>query len=365
MSFPSSFWALPLIALVAGGGVGCTPSIGDKCTLSTDCSTLGDRLCDTTQPGGYCTIFNCEPDQCPSSICVAFAPTLDPACGAADNGVSPRFEQSFCMAPCSSNSNCRGEYECIDLQTPANQILRHAEVVDLGAGDGGLGFSVCMAATCGDGIKDAAETDVDCGGGTCVACADKHHCLTGSDCISGTCSKGTCVAPGCTNSEADAGATGSLFSCSGPNCEQCGGASCAACVSGGLCQQNSDCTSNICESQLAGGVCPPGTPPGTTCCQPGDCTDGVQDGVETDVDCGGGVPCPPNAGVCAPTGCPPCTTGLKCMQDTDCVSNSCIGGFCGAPAICFPSDAGFDGSAPWTPFSLDAGDDGGDAGDGG
>jgi hypothetical protein len=311
---------------------------------------------------------------------VAFAPTLDPACGAADNGVSPRFEQSFCMAPCSSNSNCRSEYECVDLKNLPSQIVWHAEVVDLGAGDGGLGYSVCMAATCGDGIKDAVETDVDCGGGTCVACADKHHCLTGSDCSSGTCSKGTCVAPGCINSEADAGATGSLSGCSGPDCEQCGGPNCAACGKGGVCQQNSDCTSNICS-------CPSN---GACKCNPGDCTNGQQDGpktggAETDIDCGGATACvqQPEAPPCVPGGCAPCATGLKCNVDTDCVSNTCVGPLlcangtpcqtkgamcsdtsmcsfhCGAPAICFSSDAGFDGSAPWTPFSLDAGGDGG------
>ena len=71
---------LPALAALALAPVlGCTPNIGNKCSLSTDCSQLGDRLCDTTQPGGYCTVFNCEPDQCPNAICVAFDPTLDPA----------------------------------------------------------------------------------------------------------------------------------------------------------------------------------------------------------------------------------------------------------------------------------------------
>ena len=52
---------LAALALVTG----CQPKIGDACNTSTDCSTQGDRLCDTTQPGGYCTIFNCEPNTCP------------------------------------------------------------------------------------------------------------------------------------------------------------------------------------------------------------------------------------------------------------------------------------------------------------
>jgi hypothetical protein len=285
---------------------------------------------------------------------VAFAPTLDPACGAADNGLSPRFERSFCMAPCSSNSSCRSQYECIDLSSPQNQNLRHAVVVDLGAGDGGLGFSVCMASTCGDGIKDAAETDVDCGGGTCVSCANKKHCLTGSDCASGTCASGTCVAANCSSNEANNN-IGTDADCSGPTCPRCGGPDCAPCTGGHKCTTSSDCTSNICGSN---GLC-----------DPGDCANGKLDGAETDVDCGGVVTCDPDAGApaCVRGGCPACATGLKCNQNRDCVSNNCVKNqnnqnnqYCGAPEVCLAPDAGFDGTAPWTPYSPDAGD-----GDGG
>jgi len=94
---------------------GCAPQIGDKCTISTDCSQLGDRLCDITQPEGYCTIFNCEPDTCPDSVCVAFDPKLDPACGYTDDGRSPRFERTFCLRPCDDDSDCRDEYMCVNL----------------------------------------------------------------------------------------------------------------------------------------------------------------------------------------------------------------------------------------------------------
>lgn len=149
-------WVLPLAALVFG----CTPKIGNKCTLSTDCSQLGDRLCDTSQPDGYCTIFNCEPDGCPESICVAFDPNLDPACKSADDGRWPRFERTFCMKACSADDDCRDGYECIDLSKPENQTSRRAEVVDTGAADGGLGFGVCM-------VKPTSTLDaVDAGAAT-------------------------------------------------------------------------------------------------------------------------------------------------------------------------------------------------------
>jgi len=49
-------------------------------------------------------------------------------------------------------------------------------------------------------------------------------------------------------------------------------------------------------------------------CQPSvgpSCTDGVQNGMESDVDCGGGI-------------CPPCSTGERCRVLGDCESNDCL-----------------------------------------
>jgi uncharacterized membrane protein YgcG len=106
---------------------GCTPKIGDKCTVSTDCSQLGDRLCDTTQPDGYCTVFNCEPDTCPTDghgVCVAFFPQLDPTCGGASASQWPRFERTFCVRGCDDDTDCRASYVCV---APSD---RNAQIVD-------------------------------------------------------------------------------------------------------------------------------------------------------------------------------------------------------------------------------------------
>jgi len=111
-----------VIALSAG----CAPKIGDHCSISTDCSANGDRLCDTTQPGGYCTIFNCEPNGCPEeAVCVAFNEKSCPDLG---NGQSTaqavRFQRTFCMATCSSNGDCRGGYICLDTShDPARKVV--------------------------------------------------------------------------------------------------------------------------------------------------------------------------------------------------------------------------------------------------
>jgi hypothetical protein len=50
---------------------------------------------------------------------------------------------------------------------------------------------VCTVPTCMDAVKNATETDVDCGGG-CPGCALGMACLAHADCQSGTCQNGVC-----------------------------------------------------------------------------------------------------------------------------------------------------------------------------
>ena len=107
----------PLLILVFSAlGVACQPKIGDDCQTSVDCSQGEERLCDITQPGGYCTIFNCEPDNCPEeSACIAFGAKLSTVPGCADGNDLSRLERTFCMVTCGSDKDCRGGYVCADL----------------------------------------------------------------------------------------------------------------------------------------------------------------------------------------------------------------------------------------------------------
>lgn len=113
------------LALVAGV-VGCTPQIGDKCQISTDCSVRGDRLCDTAQPGGYCTQINCSGGGCADEAsCVLFNAAM-PGCGFDDRSGprGSRIARSFCMAACESNGDCRPGYVCADPRTaPWNAVI--------------------------------------------------------------------------------------------------------------------------------------------------------------------------------------------------------------------------------------------------
>ncbi|MGC4079469.1 MAG: hypothetical protein QM702_21000 [Rubrivivax sp.] len=49
--------------------------------------------------------------------------------------------------------------------------------------------------TCSDGAKNGDETDVDCGGAACAACANGKTCAVAPDCVSGICTAGVCKPP--------------------------------------------------------------------------------------------------------------------------------------------------------------------------
>jgi hypothetical protein len=109
----SLFRPLELVAALALAGslLGCTPSIGDACSFATECSARGDRICDTTQPGGYCTVANCGRGTCPEgSVCVLFG-AREPGCSTNDRD-TPRLGKTYCMATCASGGDCRGGYTC-------------------------------------------------------------------------------------------------------------------------------------------------------------------------------------------------------------------------------------------------------------
>jgi hypothetical protein len=102
---------LALFLAAAASAAACTPSIGDKCVISTDCSIRNDRICDITQPNGYCTIPSCGRNTCPdNAACILFHPTQQ-GCSFDDRTPSPTG-RSYCMAQCSSDSDCRAGYVC-------------------------------------------------------------------------------------------------------------------------------------------------------------------------------------------------------------------------------------------------------------
>lgn len=98
----------------------------------------------------------------------------------------------------------------------------------------------------------------------------------------------------------------------------------AACSSGGgrVCASSGQCVECIEDGDCANSsfVCAPGT----NTCVPIRCADGVQNGDETDKDCGGGS-------FQGDPACPKCAIGKVCNGPDDCETGHCKGGVC-APA---------------------------------
>jgi hypothetical protein len=57
----------------------------------------------------------------------------------------------------------------------------------------GAGACTVAGGNCANGTLDGAETAIDCGGGTCAACASGQACLANSDCLSNKCTGNVCV----------------------------------------------------------------------------------------------------------------------------------------------------------------------------
>lgn len=129
----SAFVALMVLLASASG---CAPEIGDRCQVSTDCSVNGDRICDTSQPRGYCTVQGCDPDSCPNgAVCVEWR--FEPS----------RTTATYCMERCRSGCG-RDGYECVaddDARLESNGVSL-ARVTDLG-GRRDAKFCAAVAAT--------------------------------------------------------------------------------------------------------------------------------------------------------------------------------------------------------------------------
>jgi hypothetical protein len=157
----------------------------------------------------------------------------------------------------------------------------------------------CVPVTCGDGLKNGAETDVDCGGNCTARCGALQACKVRRDCDSGLlCAGGACVANN------DGASCLKPYQCTSGRCVTSGGKlTCLPKVADfGACSLATDCISKVCLARK--------------CAVPG--KDKVFNGLETDLDCGG------------PTGIQRCASGQKCKATADCAGDLT----CGAAGRC-------------------------------
>jgi len=102
---------------------------------------------------------------------------------------------------------------------------------------------VCLfSPNCSDGVKNGAETDVDCGSQAhCLPCARGLACSANGDCETNACSKShVCVEPACTDGIQDGAESGT----------DCGFLShCGPCPAGESCVLPADCASGTCTDE--------------------------------------------------------------------------------------------------------------------
>jgi hypothetical protein len=142
------------LSLIAALTAACGNQIGDSCFLSTDCDPNGNRICDGSQPDGYCTIVGCDYNTCPSeSVCVEFFNgsfankpcnpqtedfpggtddcSFDEVCTLAGQCAPSSSEVRYCEKKCSSDGDCRSQYECRD----ETKMIEHGGETVLAPGD--------------------------------------------------------------------------------------------------------------------------------------------------------------------------------------------------------------------------------------
>lgn len=291
--------------------VGCTAGAAPDCDDAKDCTT------DACAPATGCThrTRDLDGDGYGDETCMAAGGVPATDCDDADPNANPGAPE-LCNG---RDDNCDGSadetFTCAASSTEACMT-----------GCGTTGTRICSAtcswSICSPPAEVCNGVDDDCNGG----CDDGLGCCagttgpcmtscgsTGTRTCSGTCSWGSCAPPAET--------------CNGVNddCDAFVDEGCGSCTDGvqnGL-ETDVDCGgAGSCPRCPAGAMCGSGSDCATLLCSGGvciSCTDGVQNGSETDVDCGGGL-------------CPACSDGSTCSVGTDCQSGVCSGGTCAAPS---------------------------------
>ena len=236
-----------------------------QCELPTDCPGAGNACFTRDCVGGVCEVSELGANQpvssqvdgdCKLVVCNEDGTTredadpsdppndslecTDDAC----NGVEPAFSPKAAGATCSTGV-CDGAGNCVECAT----------VQQCGANELCL-MNQCVAESCNDGVKNGDETAKDCGG-TCPKCGTGKACLGPSDCLTGVCEGNVGVQNG-NEAAADCGPT-----CLGQ------------CQTGDPCEANNWCFSLVCDVT------------GSQQCLEATCDDGVKNGTEIGVDCGG------------------------------------------------------------------------------
>ncbi len=280
------------------GDVDCGKGCPDKCDLTDTCNFAAD----------------CESDICTAGVCVAID-CYDRVKNGAESDIDCG---GSCSRACADGKVCVGHGDCVSgncqggvcqVASCADNVLNQGES-DLDCGGPSCGGcdpgeacvrardcaskvcgndGTCVAPSCDDGLTNGSESDRDCGGTCADKCAKLQLCNTATDCVTDTCIGGACVEASCTDQiisgdESDV---------------DCGGTCSVKCEVDASCHEDTDCDSSSCQA----GVCVAPS-----------CDDARLNGDESDIDCGGS---------CQVDFAQACEVGEGCAAPSDCVDGVC------------------------------------------
>jgi hypothetical protein len=241
-----------------GGGTCPACLAGDHCAVNSDCTS---NLC----LGGIC--YCLRDADCATNACDALSDTCvsnqcadnrqdgnetdidcggGGACPACPYGDKCLVDGDCTTGACSGVDGGIGVCQCtMDGQCPMGQSCTAGTCTcsmdsQCATNACDANTNLCVSSQCVDHHKDGAETDVDCGGGTCPACPTGDGCAVNTDCTSGFCAATShlCVATQCEDQVKDGSETD----------VDCGGGTCPKCPTGDACKVNSDCTNGFCHT---------------------------------------------------------------------------------------------------------------------
>ncbi|MFO0588746.1 MAG: lamin tail domain-containing protein [Polyangiaceae bacterium] len=282
--------------------------------VDTACSQNGGSFCSA---GGTCVACNTA-TQCPGTDNACQTRTCN------SNACGFNFQPNGTVIASQTAGDCQ-ENQC----NGSGAIVSVAKNTDVPADDG----NQCTDDTCSAGapVHPAKAVNTACsqnGGAFCSAAATCVQCNLASQC-SGTdneCQTRTCSSNTCGFNFQPSGTVVATQTTGDCQENQCNGSGTVVSVA-----KNSDlpvdgnqCTGDVCTNGVPTN---PDLPLGTSCSQNGGttcngtgscvsaaCNDGVKNGSETDVDCGGS--------------CAPCALTKACSVNGDCASAACAGNVC-------------------------------------
>ncbi len=299
-----------------------------ECMVTSDCASKedvdqcnGTLVCDTSAAPYKCkldpaTVVTCDTSSDSACIKTTCAPLTgkcapSPVTGVVCDDGNPCTAGDVCKAggcaggsnicgcqqdaDCASNEDgdlCNGTLFCAKGAVPYSCQVKAATIVVCDAS----GDTTCAKSACEKATGKCAAKPVTDG----VACSDGSACTGPDQCSGGSCAG---VAISCDDKNP----------CTDDACDPTSG-----CKHGNNSAACSDANACTLVDVCAGGSCVAGSPPS--------CSDGLKNGSETDKDCGG-------TGTCGLAACPACGAGGSCGGAGDCVSKVCSGGTC-TPATC-------------------------------